>query len=114
MAEAADPHAARRAEILAASLATANTRCWGYFGMTGPLAIGDNSYAPRLMKKEKPAEEGEPLKNICGGPTKKGAATDVYFTFETPLALGDPYIDASQREKKGKARSCDGVSRAEL
>lgn len=76
--------------------------------MTGPLAIGDNSYAPRLTKKPPPAEDGaEPLKNICGGPTKKGASTDVYFQFETPLALGDPYVDQAQLNKKGKVWMID-------
>jgi len=103
MVEGEDKHAALRAEILAASLADANKTGWGYFGCTAPLAIGDNSYAPHLTKKPAPeGDEGEPLKNVQAATLKKGSAPDVYFQFETPLALGDPYVDAGLRDRKGK------------
>mmetsp|Transcript_86416 Transcript_86416/g.180924 ORF Transcript_86416/g.180924 Transcript_86416/m.180924 type:complete len:338 (-) Transcript_86416:28-1041(-) len=97
-----DKYEPRRQEILAASLQSANTRGWGYFGLTGPLAIGDNSYAPRLMKKA-PVEDGADMtRNIQASASKKGASTDVYFQFETPLANGDPYQDPQQMNRKGK------------
>jgi len=108
MVEAEDKHAEKRAAIFGASLETANTPGWGYFGLTGPLAIGDNSYAPKLVKKPPPEEEGaEPLRNMLTNPVKKGAATDVYFQFETPLALGDPYQDPGAINKKGKVWMLD-------
>lgn len=109
MVEAEDVHAAKRAEILAQSLDSSNTKAWGYFGMTGPLAIGDNSYAPKLTRKAPPADDdnGEPFKNITTRPVIKGAGTDPYFQFETPLALGDPFQDPGLAEKKGKVWMLD-------
>lgn len=108
MVEAEDKHSAKRAQLFAASLEAANTPAWGYFGTTGSLAIGDNSYAPKLTKKEPPADgEGGPLRNMVTNPVRKGAATDVYFAFETPLALGDPYVDSGVRDRKGKVWMLD-------
>lgn len=107
MVEAEDKHAEKRAAIFGASLEAANTPAWGYFGTTGSLAIGDNSYAPKLTRKPPAEEEGEPLRNMVTNPTKKGAGPDVYFTFETPVSLGDPYIDPGARNKKGKVWMVD-------
>mmetsp|Transcript_50873 Transcript_50873/g.146839 ORF Transcript_50873/g.146839 Transcript_50873/m.146839 type:complete len:336 (+) Transcript_50873:98-1105(+) len=107
MVEAEDKHAEKRAAILAASLETANTPSWGYFGLTGPLAIGDNSYAPKLTKKPPPEDGAEPLKNMTTAPCKKGAGPDVYFRFETPVSLGDPYVDPGFINKKGKVVMLD-------
>lgn len=105
------PHAdldTRRGEILAASLESSHEPKWGYFGYTGPLAIGDNSLAPQAKRKA-PAgdEEGEPMYNIKTNPAKKGATPDVYFSFGPPLALGDPYIDPMLRTKKPKCVPID-------
>jgi hypothetical protein len=103
--EAEDKHATKRAEILAASLEGSNTPGWGYFGIPGSLAIGDNSYSPKLTKK--PAEEGEPLKNVTAAPLKKGAGPDVYFQFMTPVSLGDPYQDPGMINRKGSVKMLD-------
>jgi hypothetical protein len=109
MAIEVDPHKELRQKILAESFENANTPGWGYFGMTSSLAIGDNSYAPRLMKA--PAEpddaSAEPVRNIMVAPCKKGNGVDVYFRFETPLALGDPYIDRGSMVKTGKVQMLD-------
>eukprot|EP00928_Gymnodinium_smaydae_P062178 TRINITY_DN46099_c0_g1_i1.p1 TRINITY_DN46099_c0_g1~~TRINITY_DN46099_c0_g1_i1.p1 ORF type:complete len:339 (+),score=80.45 TRINITY_DN46099_c0_g1_i1:177-1193(+) len=102
MAMEEDPHAESRAKFLAESLEISNEPRWGYFGIPGSLAIGDNSYAPRLVRKPKDEEEGDPIRNIQAAPLKKGSSTDVYFTFELPLALGDPYQDPGAINKKGK------------
>jgi hypothetical protein len=40
----------RRQEILAESMKNANEPRYGYFGYTSPLAVGENSKAPRTKK----------------------------------------------------------------
>lgn len=88
-------------------MSTSNEPKWGYFGVPGSLAIGDNSYAPKALRKPKTEEAADPVRGIVTGPTKKGSAPDVYFKFETPLAVGDPYVDPSKRMKKGKVVMLD-------
>jgi len=102
-----DPHAALRTKILGESLATSNEPKWGYFGVPGALAIGDNSYAPRAVRKPKTEEATDPVRGVLTCPTKKGSAPDVYFKFESPLAIGDPYVDIAKREQKGKVVMLD-------
>jgi len=103
-----DRHATRREQILTESLETSNEPRWGYFGIPGSLAIGDNSYAPSLTRKPPPADDsGEPIRNIGVMPLKKGSGTDVYFKFETPLALGDPFVDPGSHMRKGKVTMLD-------
>lgn len=102
MAMEEDPHKELRAKIFTESLQTSNEPRWGYFGIAGSLAIGDNSYAPRMVRKPKSDDQPSgPGPNMLTAPTKKGSAPDVYFQFETPLALGDPFVDPSARLKKG-------------
>lgn len=101
-----DPHATRRAQILTESLETTNEPRWGYFGVAGSLAIGDNSYAPRLVRK--PAEDVDaPPPFGKYAPLKKGASTDVYFRFELPLCIGDPYQEQEVMTKVGKVWMID-------
>lgn len=108
MVEAEDRHAKKRADILSDSLAASHQPGWGYFGVPAPLAIGDNSYAPKLVKAPPPEEDsGEPLKNVTSNPLKKGAGVDVYFSFETPLALSDPYVDPHKLNGPGKVTMLD-------
>lgn len=107
MVEAEDRHQEKRAAILTQSLEGSNAPGWGYFGVPGSLAIGDNSYAPKLTKKPVEDDGGEPLKNITTAPLRKGAGTDVHFQFETPLALGDPYIDPYRLNGQGKVTMLD-------
>merc|ERR1712127_492569 len=45
-------------------------------------------------------DAGDPLKNITAGPLKKGAATDVYFSFHTPL--GGEYQDLHMVNRRGR------------
>lgn len=97
----ADKHAAKREKILAESLENSNQPGWGYFGLGSSLAIGDNSYAPILMKK-KEEEAAEPIRQIVCNPPKKGNGVDSYFMFETGVSLGDPYQDPHFMIKKGK------------
>lgn len=98
----------KRAKILSESLAESNEPRWGYFGCSGPLAIGDNSYAPIVKRKPKEeAEMDEPLRQIQCNPPKKGMGTDIYFKFETSVALGDPYKDPGFALKKGKVTMID-------
>lgn len=104
--EAEDRFAERRAAIFMQSLEESNAEPrWGYFGLPGSLAIGDNSYAPKLVRKPKDEEEGaEPLRNMVTGPVKKGVAPleGVYFSFEPPLCVGDPYQDPVNMANRGK------------
>ncbi|CAE7341843.1 impact-A [Symbiodinium microadriaticum] len=102
MVEAEDKFAALRTKIFTESIESSNEPRWGYFGIPGPLAIGDNSYAPRLVKKVVSEDEEEVTRNIQTAPTKKGTTPDVYFKFETPLGLGDPFTDPGSAMKKGK------------
>jgi hypothetical protein len=91
------------------SLDKSNLPRFGYFGFPGPLCIGDDSYAPRLVRKPKDeADEGEPIRNIQSAPCKKGNHPNVYFSFSPPLCLDDPYVDPHRREKKGKVVYVDG------
>lgn len=100
--------AEKRAAILALSLENSHEPKWGYFGYTGPLAIGDNSLAPQAKRKAEAADEGaEPLYNVKTNPAKKGTTPDVYFSFGPPLAIGDPYIDPMLRTKKPKCVPID-------
>lgn len=106
---AADPMSDLRAKILSESLEITNEPKFGYFGFAGPLCIGDDSYAPRLMKKA-PVEgdgDGEPIRNIQTGGTKKGMHPNVFFSFAPPLCIDDPFQDAWIRDKKGKVAQVD-------
>mmetsp|Transcript_19105 Transcript_19105/g.53937 ORF Transcript_19105/g.53937 Transcript_19105/m.53937 type:complete len:331 (+) Transcript_19105:101-1093(+) len=95
-----------RTKILAESLETSNEPRWGYFGMTGSLAIGDDSFAPEVTRKVQD-EGAEPVHNIKVSNLKRGAGTDAYFKFEPPLCLGDPYQDPGFLQKKGKVTMLD-------
>lgn len=101
-----DPLAARRQHFLTESLENSNEPRWGYFGFAGPLAIGDNSYAPRLQKRV-PVDDEEPKGNITSHAPKTGSTPDVYFSFAPPLCLDDPFIDPAMRLKRDKAWQLD-------
>jgi len=108
MVEAEDKFAALRTQIFTESLVSSNDQPrWGYFGIPGSLAIGDNSYAPKMTKKPVSEDDGELIRNVQTAPCKKGSGVDVYFKFETPLALGDPYNDPGLVNKKGKVTMLD-------
>jgi len=102
---AEDKHAQRRAEILALSLESAHEPKFGYFGYTGPLAIGDTSLAPQAKRKIVADDGAEPIRNMLCNPPKKGCTPDAYFSFEPPLAIGDPYVDPLLRTKKAKMQA---------
>jgi hypothetical protein len=108
---AEEPHLAKnaekRAQIFAASLEAAHEPRYGYFGYTGPLAIGDTSLAPQAKRKIVKDDDGEPIRNMVCNPPKKGAGPDAYFSFEPPLAIGDLYIDPLLRTKKPKCKPID-------
>jgi len=104
---AEDKFAERRAQIFALSLENAHEPKFGYFGYTGPLAIGDNSQAPQAKRKIVAEEGDEPIRNMLVNPPRKGCTPDAYFSFEPPLALGDPYIDPLLRTKKPKCNPID-------
>lgn len=97
-----------RSKILAESLETSNEPRWGYFGMTGSLAIGDDSFAPDVTRKI-PTDDGggEPICNMKVSHMKGGAGPDVYFKFEPPLCIGDPFQDPGHLMKKGKVTMLD-------
>jgi len=107
MIEAEDKHAAKRTQILTESLTKSNEPGWGYFGVSGSLAIGDNSFAPKMIRAPPADDGGEPIWNMKTNPTLKGSTPHVYFKFETPLGLGDPYQDPGQINKKGKVVMLD-------
>lgn len=88
-----DPHAELRSKIMAKSLENSNQPGWGYFGLAGPLAIGDNSLGIGAKRKPPPADGEEPIRNIMAAPLKTGKTPDSYFSFSPPLASGDPYVD---------------------
>jgi len=98
-----DKHGAKREKILQESLDNSNQPSWGYFGLGGSLAIGDNSYAPIIKRKPKEEEEiAEPMRQIQCNPPKKGVGPDSFFTFETSVGVGDPYQDPGYAVKKGR------------
>lgn len=100
--EADAARATRRGEFLGESLKNSNKKPrWGYFGIAGPLCIGDDSLAPAAKKVAKNEDE-ETIKNIQIKPLRKGTAPDVYFHFEPPLAKGDPYKDPVTTIKMGQ------------
>jgi len=98
-----------RAKVLTESLETSNEPKFGYFGFPGPLCIGDDSYGSWLMKKAAPKEtgDGEPIRNIQSAPTKKGMHPNVFFSFEPPLCIGDPYVTRGLNIKKEKVWMVD-------
>jgi len=104
-------HDGARAKILTESLEISNAPKFGYFGFPGPLCIGDDSYAPRLMKKKEvnpdAVDHGEPIRNILTSTTKKGMHPNVFFSFAPPLCLDDPYVDGHSLVKRGKVTMID-------
>jgi len=97
-----------RAKVLTESLEISNEPKFGYFGFPGPLCIGDDSYAPRLMRKEAAVtESGELVRNIQAGSLKKGMHPNVFFSFAPPLCLDDPYLDRGLHTKKEKVAMID-------
>lgn len=97
-----------RAKCLTESLEISNAPKFGYFGFPGPLCIGDDSYAPRLMKKEAAVGgDGEAIRNIQAGTLKKGMHPNVFFSFAPPLCLDDPFVDAWRMNKKAKVVMID-------
>lgn len=105
---AEDKYGEKRSAIFAASLDASHEPKWGYFGYTGPLAIGDNSLARRAVRKPKEeAEEELPNRGVMTNPPKKGATPDVYFSFEPPLCIGDMYVDPMLRTRKEKCKPVD-------
>jgi len=97
-----------RSKALTESLEISNEPKFGYFGFPGPLCIGDDSYAPRLMKKEAAAgADGEAIRNIITSTTKKGMHPNVFFSFAPPLCLDDPFQDAHMLTRKGKVQMLD-------
>jgi hypothetical protein len=104
----ADPHTALRAKVLTESLEISNEPKFGYFGFPGPLCIGDDSYAPRLMKKEVvETSDGEAIRNMQTSALKKGMHPNVFFSFAPPLCLDDPFQDAHSLTKRGKVAMLD-------
>jgi len=97
-----------RSKVLTQSLEISNEPKFGYFGFPGPLCIGDDSYAPRLMRKVAvESSDGETIRNIVTSTTKKGMHPNVFFSFAPPLCLDDPYVDAHARQSKGKVQMLD-------
>lgn len=97
-----------RARVLTESLEISNEPKFGYFGFPGPLCIGDDSYAPRLMKKAAVENaDGETIRNIQTSTIKKGMHPNVFFSFAPPLCLDDPYQDPHYMVKKGKVKMID-------
>jgi len=104
---AEDKYAEKRATIFGKSLESRHEPKWGYFGYTGPLAIGDNSLAPSTVRAPPPAEGEEPIRGILTQPPRKGATPDVYFSFAPPLCIGDMYVDPMLRTKRPKCIPVD-------
>jgi hypothetical protein len=97
-----------RTRVLTESLEDSNNPKFGYFGFPGPLCIGDDSYAPRLVRKAKSeSDDGEPIRNIQTSPLKKGFHPNVFFSFAPPMCLDDPYQDPHKATKKGRVTMLD-------
>lgn len=97
-----------RAKVLTESLEISNEPKFGYFGFPGPLCIGDDSYAPKAVRKEKPeGNDDELIRNIQTSALKKGMHPNVFFSFAPPLCLDDPYVDPGVMIKKGKVTMID-------
>lgn len=64
--------------------------------------------APKTIRKPKAEDEGaEPIRNIVTCPPKKGAGPDTLFTVETPLCIGDPYVEDAVRNRRQKVVMVD-------
>merc|ERR1712137_39118 len=82
----------------------------GYFGTTGPLCIGDNSYAPVLTKKPRNDNEGEPLRQVQTVPLHQGCTPDVFFSFAPYRCASkeeEPYRDPKPFTRTEKVRTLD-------
>eukprot|EP00397_Hematodinium_sp_SG-2012_P045151 GEMP01050610.1.p1 GENE.GEMP01050610.1~~GEMP01050610.1.p1 ORF type:complete len:211 (+),score=26.02 GEMP01050610.1:70-702(+) len=99
-----DKHADRRKELFQLSLKEANTPKFGYFGYTAPLAVGDNSLAPRTQLRTK---FNRP--NVLMNPPKAGVTTDSFFSVTTPLCINDPYIDPAKRTRRKRQSLAEGT-----
>jgi len=101
-------HDELRGKILTESLGISNEPKFGYFGFPGPLCIGDDSYAPRLMKKEAVENpDGEAIRNVQTSALKKGMHPNVFFSFAPPLCIDDPFTDSSTRDRQNKVVMLD-------
>jgi hypothetical protein len=107
---AADKLVETRTRVLTESLETSNNPRFGYFGYPGPLCIGDDSYAPRLVRKAKvETDSGEPVRNIQTSALKKGTHPNVFFDF-APYSIdgkSEPYQDPIVMTKIGKVEMID-------
>lgn len=101
MAAAQDRLSDTRAKMLTESLEKSNEPRFGYFGMPGPLCIGDDSYAPKAVRKVPENPDAEPIRQIQTGPGGK------LFSFSPPLCLDDPYQDPIYMVKRGKQAMLD-------
>lgn len=95
----------KRKKILELSMASANEPRFGYFGFTSPLAVGENSKAPRFKKM---TEDEFRKPNILTNPSKKGMTLDTMFQFIQPLCIGDPYNESAGAVKRDKVKVREG------
>lgn len=96
---------AKRAEIMAISMEVANEPRFGYFGYTSPLAVGEDSGAPRSHKV---TEDEFRKPNIQASTTKKGSTLDTLFLWYTPICVGDPYKARAGAVKRERAPLREG------
>lgn len=99
-----DKYADRRQELFRASLKEANTSKFGYFGYTAPLAVGDDSLAPRRTIKTDFRRA-----NALSNPSRSGMTNESFFSVATPLCVDDPYVDPGRRAKTKRKTLPEGT-----
>jgi len=85
----------KRANLLAESIKNANLPRYGYFGYTSPLALGDDSLAPKGQRRTE-FRRGNMLVNS----SKCGRTSDSFFSVQEPLCINDPFIDPGKRGRR--------------
>uniref|UniRef100_A0A0G4FNU6 Uncharacterized protein n=1 Tax=Chromera velia CCMP2878 TaxID=1169474 RepID=A0A0G4FNU6_9ALVE len=85
--------------LLAESLAESGTQRHGYIGFMHPLAVCDDSKAPKSTFH--PQHERLQPVNFLTTEVKKGRTPEVYFSYLPSLHVGDPYKDSNRRKGRG-------------
>jgi len=94
--------AERRSQLFKESLDNANQPKFGFFGYTASLAIGDDSLAPKTIRRTEFQRPG-----LMTQPPKAGCTSESFFSMTTPLCIDDPYMDPGKRAMRKRKQLKD-------
>jgi len=86
---------AKREQLFKESIENAGISKFGLFGYTPSLATGDDSLAPRAVRRTEFKRPG-----LMTNPPKCGQTAESFFSVHTPLCIGDTYVDPLKRTRK--------------